>query len=139
MLNFPSLYQQPIKRYELIHQMPEVEEILCVSYSRDSKYSAHMLELLCSSTYCNDGTCGFSPSLPKPSSHEVNPICHTFLFYYAHKEIKARDPWVAQWFNACLWPRARSWRPGIESHHRAPGAWSLLLLLPMSLPPPHHK
>ena len=27
-----------------------------------------------------------------------------------------RDPWVAQRFGACLWPRARSWRPGIESH-----------------------
>ena len=26
------------------------------------------------------------------------------------------DPWVAQWFGACLWLRARSWRPGIESH-----------------------
>ena len=26
------------------------------------------------------------------------------------------DPWVAQRFGACLWPRARSWRPGIESH-----------------------
>ena len=30
------------------------------------------------------------------------------------------DPWVAQWFSACLWPRARSWRPGIESHVRLP-------------------
>ena len=28
----------------------------------------------------------------------------------------SRDPWVAQRFSACLWPRARSWRPGIESH-----------------------
>ena len=26
------------------------------------------------------------------------------------------DPWIAQRFSACLWPRARSWRPGIESH-----------------------
>ena len=26
-----------------------------------------------------------------------------------------RDPWVAQRFGACLWPRARSWRPRIES------------------------
>ena len=30
------------------------------------------------------------------------------------------DLWVAQWFGACLWPRARSWRPGIESHIRLP-------------------
>ena len=27
-----------------------------------------------------------------------------------------RDPWVAQQFGACLWPGARSSRPGIESH-----------------------
>ena len=26
------------------------------------------------------------------------------------------DPWVAQQFGARLWPRARFWRPGIESH-----------------------
>ena len=26
------------------------------------------------------------------------------------------DPWVVQRFGACLWPRARSWRPRIESH-----------------------
>ncbi|XP_072617233.1 uncharacterized protein CFAP97D2 isoform X1 [Vulpes vulpes] len=43
------------------------------------------------------------------------------------------DPWVAQRFGACLWPRARSWRPRIESHIGLP-AWSLLLPLPMSLP-----
>ena len=43
------------------------------------------------------------------------------------------DPWVAQRFSACLWPRAQSWRPGIESHVGLP-AWSLLLPLPMSLP-----
>ena len=23
------------------------------------------------------------------------------------------NPWVAQWFGACLWPRARSWSPRI--------------------------
>ena len=50
------------------------------------------------------------------------------------KKIHIGDPWVAQRFAACLWPRARSWRPGIESHVRLPGAWSLLLPLPVSLP-----
>ena len=44
-----------------------------------------------------------------------------------------RDPWVVQRFSACLWPRAQSWRPGIESHVRLP-AGSLLLPLPVSLP-----
>ena len=29
---------------------------------------------------------------------------------------RPRDPWVVPRFGACLWPRARSWRPGIESH-----------------------
>ena len=35
--------------------------------------------------------------------------------------------------SAEVWPRARSWKPGIESHVGLP-AWSLLLPLPMSLP-----
>ena len=43
------------------------------------------------------------------------------------------DPWVAQWFGACLWPRARSWSLGIESCGELP-AWSLLLPLPVFLP-----
>ena len=42
------------------------------------------------------------------------------------------DPWVAQWFGACLWPRARSWSPGIRSRVGLP-AWGLLLPLPVSL------
>ena len=40
---------------------------------------------------------------------------------------------MAQQFSACLWPRARSWSPGIESHVGLP-AWSLLLPPPVSLP-----
>ena len=42
------------------------------------------------------------------------------------------NPWVAQWFGTCLWPRARSWSPGIESRFGLP-AWSLLLPLPVFL------
>ena len=49
--------------------------------------------------------------------------------------IQKGDPWVAQWFSACLWPRARSWGPGIESHIRLP-AWSLPLPLPLPVSPP---
>ena len=49
------------------------------------------------------------------------------------KNSRNRDPWVAQRFSACLWPRARSWSPGIESHVGLP-AWSLLLPPPVSLP-----
>ena len=52
------------------------------------------------------------------------------------KRIEARDPWVAQQFSACLWPRARSWRPGIESHVRLPvygACFSLCLCLCPSL------
>ena len=55
-----------------------------------------------------------------------------FFHSFSYKT-KMRDPWVAQRFGACLWPRARSWRPGIESHVGLP-AWSLLLPLPVSLP-----
>uniref|UniRef100_A0A8C0YUX8 Intraflagellar transport protein 22 homolog n=1 Tax=Canis lupus familiaris TaxID=9615 RepID=A0A8C0YUX8_CANLF len=46
------------------------------------------------------------------------------------------DPWVAQRFGACLWPRARSWRPGIESHVGLPvhgACFSLCLCLCLSL------
>ena len=46
------------------------------------------------------------------------------------------DPWVAQRFGACLWPRARSWRPGIESHIGFPvhgACFSLCLCLCLSL------
>ncbi|CAD7672605.1 unnamed protein product [Nyctereutes procyonoides] len=50
-----------------------------------------------------------------------------------------RDPWVVQRFSACLWPRARSWRPGIESHvglpvHGACFSLYLCLCLSLSLP-----
>ena len=46
------------------------------------------------------------------------------------------DPWVAQQFSACLWPRARSWRPRIESHVGLPvhgACFSLCLCLCLSL------
>ena len=46
------------------------------------------------------------------------------------------DPWVAQRFGACLWPRARSWRPGIESHIGLPvhgACFSICLCLCLSL------
>ena len=43
---------------------------------------------------------------------------------------------MAQRFGACLWPRARSWRPGIESHVRLPvhgACFSFRLCLCLSL------
>ena len=51
-------------------------------------------------------------------------------------KIQIRDPWVAQRFGAGLWPRARSRRPGIESHVRLPvhgTCFSLCLCLCLSL------
>ena len=45
---------------------------------------------------------------------------------------RARDTWVAQWFSVCLWLRAWSRGPGIESCIGRP-AWSLLLPLPVFL------
>ena len=50
--------------------------------------------------------------------------------------MRNRDPGVAQWFGACLWPRARSWRPGIGSHVGLPvhgACFSLCLCLCLSL------
>ena len=55
---------------------------------------------------------------------------------------KRGDPWVVQWFGACLWPRARSWRPGIESHFGLPvhgACFSLCLCLCLSLCDYHKK
>ena len=53
-------------------------------------------------------------------------------------KLEQRYPWVAQQFGACLWPRARSWRPGIESHvglpvHGVYFSLCLCLCLPLSL------
>ena len=52
------------------------------------------------------------------------------------QNLTSQDPWVAQRFGACLWPRARSWRPGIESHVGLPvhgACFSLCLCLCFSL------
>ena len=46
------------------------------------------------------------------------------------------DPWVAQRFGTCLWPRAGSWRPGIKSRVGLPvhgACFSLFLCLFLSL------
>ena len=59
-----------------------------------------------------------------------------YLFAKNISYIKKRnlgDPWVAQWFSICLWPRAWSWSPRIKSHIGLPTR-SLLLPLPVSLP-----
>ena len=63
-------------------------------------------------------------------------VCVFCLFLQEHQNMACRDPWVAQRFGACLWPRARSWRPGIESHIRLPvhgACFSLCLCLCLSL------
>ena len=55
---------------------------------------------------------------------------------YFYQKGNTWDPWVAQRFSACLWPRAQSWRPGIESHIRLPvhgACFSLCLCLCLSL------
>ena len=52
------------------------------------------------------------------------------------KNLKIGDPWVVQWFGACLWPWARSWRPEMESHVGLPvhgACFSLCLCLCLSL------
>ena len=52
------------------------------------------------------------------------------------KTIQNRDPWVVQWFGACLWPWARSWRPEMESHFGLPvhgACFSLCLCLCLSV------
>ena len=57
-------------------------------------------------------------------------------FYYFFLRFYLGDPWVAQQFSACLWPRPRSWRPGIESHIGLPvhgACFSLCLCLCLSL------
>ena len=67
-------------------------------------------------------------SLP-PTTISLFPIIKSLYF---------GDPWVALRFGACLWPRARSWKPGIESHigllvHGACFSLCLCLCLSLSL------
>ncbi|CAD7691243.1 unnamed protein product [Nyctereutes procyonoides] len=63
-------------------------------------------------------------------------LIYTWTTFKQHFENKhPGDPWVAQRFGACLWPRARSWRPGIESHIGLPvhgACFSLCLCLCLS-------
>ena len=58
------------------------------------------------------------------------------MTFIALKYHETGDPWVAQRFRACLWPRARSWSPRIESHVGLPvhgACFSLCLCLCLSL------
>ena len=71
----------------------------------------------------------------------ANPIKIPWTFFRDLELIILRfvwnqDPWVMQRFGACLWPRARSCKPRIESHVRllVHGAcFSLWLCLCLSL------
>ena len=75
---------------------------------------------------------GLRGSLTKPQEANTQNQNASSLTYNE----KGRDPWVAQRFGACLWPRARSWRPGFESHVRLPvhgACFSLCLCLCLSL------
>ena len=75
------------------------------------------------------------------SKYTSRPLPHCYkpsLFYkiethYLYEITVLGDPWVAQWFGTCFWPRGQSWGPGIGSRIGLPG-WSLLLPLPVSLP-----
>ena len=58
--------------------------------------------------------------------------CHVAIGKMFKEEEISGDPWVAQWFGACLQLGAWSWSPRIESRVTLL-AWSLLLPLPVSL------
>ena len=74
------------------------------------------------------------PGVPFLTPSLFTAITHPWASVLYHlKTAISGSPWVAQWFSACLPPRAWSWGPGIESHLGLP-AWSLLLPLPVSLP-----
>ena len=71
---------------------------------------------------------------------QVQPLWKTLCRVL--EKLKIGDPWVVQWFGACLWPRAWSWRPGIESHVGLPvhvACFSLCLCLCLSLCDYHKK
>uniref|UniRef100_A0A8C0NR67 Cordon-bleu ubiquitin-like domain-containing protein n=1 Tax=Canis lupus familiaris TaxID=9615 RepID=A0A8C0NR67_CANLF len=58
------------------------------------------------------------------------------LLFMPIKFVCSGDPWVAQRFGTCLWPRARFWRPGIKSDVGLPvhgACFSLCLCLCLSL------
>ena len=67
----------------------------------------------------------------------VSSLFYTLRIWGIEKQ-NTWDPWVAQRFGTCLWPRAWSRRPGIESHvglpvHGACFSLSLPVSLPLSL------
>ena len=73
--------------------------------------------------------------------YDLYMVYSSFSFpkmYYLVLIFHLGDPWVAQRFGACLWPRARSWGSGIESHvgllvHGACFSLCLCLCLSLSL------
>ena len=74
--------------------------------------------------------------LKSESNQLAKPADCIIFFFFLFKILFIGDPWVAQRFGACLWPRARSWRPGIESHVGLPvhgACFSLCLCLCLSL------
>ena len=77
-----------------------------------------MVQSLCS--FFSSLHSSFSSSLLIPKKHFTLLGLRTFACDLLVIKTSPRDPWVAQRFGTCLWPRARSWRPGIESHVRLP-------------------
>ncbi|CAD7684560.1 unnamed protein product [Nyctereutes procyonoides] len=82
----------------------------------------------------------FSSKLYYQKSHYNNLVTLSLRIYVFltsfHTTVLIGDPWVAQRFGACLWHRARSWRPGIESHVGLPmhgACFSLCLCLCLSV------
>ena len=77
------------------------------------------------------------PGIPYELFQRSFSVLTTMIINYINKlylKPSFGGAWVAQWpSDPCLWPRARSWSPGIESHIRLP-EWSLLLPPPVSLP-----
>ena len=115
-----------------------LQDYLCLTLSL---YSSHLVILCTYSPFLNMVLSRvplffFSIQACFPSTFSPFPIDfwdHFDCISNSHIKKIPGDPWVAQRFSACLWPKARSWSPGIEAHVRLP-TWSLLLPPPLSLP-----
>ena len=139
---FNSLLRNNGSSYFILHQNSTSISFLKISCQgqRESEWALRVQSQRGTSSFWGmQGVCTSSPP-PKRSpwlSCELWDPSDKLLLFYSIKIHSFGDPWVAQRFGACLWPRAWSWRPGWSptsgSLHGACFSLCLCLCLSLSL------